>query len=113
MAFRLLPPDQAFPLEVEVAPPGGGKPGTCTLQVAFLPDDEALRLAEEGNGPYLRRIVRGWSGIEDHEGNAIAHSDEAVAQLAEVPYFTRQVAEAYSRWRAGLAEKNSETPPSP
>ena len=59
----------------------------------------------------VAQILHGWEGILDHHGNPLAFSDSNRDGLAALPFFAVAVVTAYSRWAAGLPEKNSLTLP--
>ena len=111
--LRLLPPDAEFEIDVPVTPPDGGEEMTCTARVVLLATDAATAALREGDLAFTRTVLRGWSGIADHQGSPIEWSEEARDRLGNVPYFARALALAYLSWAAAAPGKNSKAPPLP
>lgn len=113
--FRLVERyDFDWPVDIR-KPVGLGARGqpkfeTHRITVTFraLPLDEAAD-AMEGDAPrepLLERVVIGWDGVQDEDGEALPCTPENVRRLCRIGYVGAALTEAYFRALTGRAEKN-------
>ncbi len=95
--FRLADPDTLYPTAVTVRVPHGDgfRDAECTLHYRVLPFDEAAELSREGTPAFVCAVVGDWSDIEGADGTALEFSADALAQLANLPYFAAAAVDAY------------------
>ncbi len=98
----------SWPVDVKI-PQDGGK----TKEVRFTAKLEILSNEEYNdvlvNGNLLKRVLVGWEGVLPEDGNEpVPFSDEAKAQMLEIPYVCAGLLNAYTQAAGGreAARKN-------
>jgi len=99
MIFKLVKPD-VVKVPVEVTPPEG-KTAKIKLSVRYLSVTEIKELLVElteddsiQDADMAQRLLVGWEGIADEEGDPIPFSASALEDAMDIPYFHDAVAEA-------------------
>ena len=113
--FTLAADDAAWwwPVDVHVPVDGGEtRVEQFDCQFRLLSRSRQKALATRPNVEFLRAIIVDFRGIQTPDGDALVCCPETIETLAEIPYAARSISEAYTRFALGIAEKNSETPPS-
>ncbi len=92
-----------WPVTVNI-PQDGGKitKGTFSGEFEVLDQDELLAVTTEGSD-LLDRVLTGWKGYCDHEGNEIPFADEAKKKLLGIPYVRQALFAAYGEMQNGRA----------
>lgn len=92
-----------WPVEVN-KPVSGGKVQRHTFKADFLvlPVDELAEVADED----LHKVIVGWSGVADHEGNELPYSVENLQRLLRISYVRVGLLAAYRNCLAGFRGKN-------
>lgn len=96
---------------------GGPRFETHRIAVTFLalPLDEAAWAvapledgedAPEPREPLLQRVVRGWGGVHDEEGEPLPFTPENLRRLTRIGYVGAAFTDAYFQALTGRAEKN-------
>ena len=111
MTFRLADPDALYdvPVSIPALAEGGEAPPPmeCVVRFRLLPRSETTAAILRGDGPFIRKVVAGWSGIERHDGTPLEYSEENLRLLSDIPHFCVAVSGVYGRWAAGLPGKTS------
>ena len=107
MTLRLADPDAIYRVPAVIDMPGddGPTPRACTLHFLLLEADEVRQAIETSDLEFLRRVLRGWDGIEQADGSPLERDAAALAMLAAKPWFVRGVSAAYDRFVLGLPGK--------
>lgn len=107
--FKLIETDEPiqWPVTVHV-PQHGGKTAKhkFTALFAYLPADDIAPASEAGDEAFLGRVLLGWQGVQDEEGNPLPFSDEARDRLVRIPYVRRALILAWHEFIQGRAAKN-------
>jgi len=96
-----------WPVTVKI-PQHGGKTVKATFNARFrvLDEDEQSESSAQGDPAFIARVLVGWQGVEDADGNELAFSDEARDKLAQIPYVKTAIISAYFSCANGVAAKN-------
>lgn len=90
-------------------PADGGKvvEENITLDLLILDADAAFKLLN-GDEPTFKKVIKGWTGIGDADGNALPFSEENLNLVLKSSFFVIAAARAYQQASSGqAAEKNS------
>ena len=109
--FKLASPQQTYQRIVQVPQPqpdGTTRALSFTAQFLLLRQSElrALLTPDVADVDFCRRVLVGWTGIEDPDGAPLAFSDEALLQLCDIPYWVRAVVDDYLAFQRGEPAKN-------
>ena len=97
-----------WPADIKVALDGGKSSShAITLDLNILPSTEYRELAGQGDKVVFEKILKGWSGIHDEEGNPLPFTDDNRDALAELPAFTQTVVRAYMQASSGEASRKN------
>lgn len=96
-----------WPATVELPVDGGTiEKEKITLDLLILDTEENARMLR-GDEATMKKIVKGWSGIGDKNGDAFPYSDENLSALLKNQFFVIAVVRAYQQASNGqAAEKN-------
>lgn len=107
--FKLADPDKAYPQPVKVQVPTeeGLQTQTFTAHFKPLPLAAIQKLLEaQDDVLFLKAVLGGFEGIQDHEGTALKCTDKTLENLSQIGYFTHAVVDAYLGFARGIATKN-------
>ena len=96
--FKLASPDTLYRTDVEVVVPqekGGAQAFDIVVLMRCLPHDHYLDYTVKGDAEVVRQVVGGWEGIEDEAGEPLPFTQENLATLSGLPYFSAAVLFAY------------------
>lgn|SRR5574337_4399 len=100
MAFCLVVSDTVkFPVRGEIRDAEGvARPFEFSVIARRPPMSEILAMLDSrpDKGDFMRRVITGWSGVNDANGEAVAFSDAALTLLFETVYMADVVYQAYS-----------------
>ncbi len=111
MAFKLKDRNYTvkWPVSVEV-PVNGGKKNIETFDAEFkvLPKDELKDLMDSGvsDDDLIEKVVVGYSGIKDENGNEIPFSAENLKEVCRFSFVTTAIVVAYLEMVAKRKTKN-------
>lgn len=94
--FR-LPGEESYPTPAVIQCPSGADTveREITVHLRVIPSSEYLQLSRQGDAAVLARIVTGWEGVHDAEGQPLPFTPENLRLAAEIPYFAVGVVRAY------------------
>lgn len=105
-----------WPVEIRkpvgVDPKGRPRYETHRITCTFLavPLDEAAGVLhgddESPSEPLLQRVITGWSGVQDEDGEDLPCTPDTIRRLTKIGYVGAAVTEAYFRALTGRVEKN-------
>jgi len=107
--FKLKPMDTPESWPVTVTTPsahGTVSKGTFTAQFVMLKRSEFVQLSDQGDQALIERVLVGWSGIYDANGNEMPFSLENRAELLEYTHVATAISRAYVGFVAGAPAKN-------
>jgi hypothetical protein len=86
MTFKIEPNPQ-FAADIKITRLGETDPGVITFTFCHQ-GRVALKtwidqVVEQGDAPLLAQVIAGWNGVVDGDGQAVAFSAEALAQLLD------------------------------
>ena len=89
-------------------PIDGGKTQAieCSASLKILPQDEFDSFAKKGDAQLLEKVVTGWDGIANEDGQPLTFSPENLKQLTAIPYVRQGLLKAYLDASSGIAAKN-------
>ncbi|STQ75540.1 hypothetical protein [Grimontia hollisae] len=93
-----------WPVKV-VVPAEGGKTESfdIKLDVEVVDTETFNTLSRQGDGAFMARVVKGWSGVGDEAGNEVPFNDENLAAVSKDPLFGAAVMRAYLQLASGQA----------
>ncbi len=108
--FKLIQPETiTWPVRVDV-PVDGGRTRPATFDCEFrLGDQDWLDalVADTGDDmTFLQRVVAGWSGVQDADGEDLPYSESACAQMVGIPYVRAAMLRAFWDAVTGARAKN-------
>lgn len=97
-----------WPAEIQVAK-DGGKTHThkITLDLKIIDTDDYRQTAADGDVALIEKVVHGWSGIGDEQGNALVFNEGNRNALARHPGFVRGAISAYMKAANGEASRKN------
>ena len=97
-----------WPAEIKVALNGGKSTShAITVDLNILSSSEYRELAGQGDQVVFDKILKGWSGIHDENGNPLPFTDANRDALTELPAFTQAVVRAYMQASSGEASRKN------
>ncbi|MDD5249641.1 MAG: hypothetical protein PHY45_11680 [Rhodocyclaceae bacterium] len=100
----------SWPVFVKVPADGGTVEKveiTAAFEIIETTKCDALLKEADGSKALLRVVLKGWDGISDESGNAIAFGADTLEQVLDVPFVRVAVLNAYFEAASGTAaEKN-------
>tara|TARA_R100000152_G_C6744171_1_gene167875 strand:+ start:660 stop:992 length:333 start_codon:yes stop_codon:yes gene_type:complete len=101
----------AYPWPVEIKKPSETTPGefeTSTFIIKFkrLKKTELVKFEAEQDYGALKKIIVGWSQIQDEDGKDIPFSDKELKAFSEDVDFVAGVVQAFSAFYQNAQEKN-------
>lgn len=106
MSFTLQTGPKIVRREVTVKEPMNGtgfKAHKLLIDFEVIPKSEAVDLSKDGDSPLLMTVIKGWGdpkrdgrgGVENADGTPVPFSEEALAQLVDIPWVSTGLARAY------------------
>lgn len=102
--FKFVP-IATFIAPVSVVTPGGEEQ-TFDAEFVYLDDAANEEASQLTIGELLRKVWRGWRGIQDESGRELPYSDAQREALMRHAFVVNRVFAAYTSARAGLRAKN-------
>lgn len=102
-------PEFTSKVKVQVPLEGGPQEQSFTARFRALSvsETEAFNmLTTESVSEWLRRILIGWEGVRDEDGDELPFSDAAREQLIDVPFVRMAVIAAYNAAMLGAKRGN-------
>lgn len=109
MAFRLnLSNTYYVPVVVWTpAPEGGGfDKSTFEVEVSRPSTDDIVGFSKLNARDVLRKVVKGWKGLEDGDGNPVVFSETNLERLLKVPQAVHAMLDAFTDSFNKAREKN-------
>ena len=97
-----------WPARIQVSMDGGKtRTHRITLDLKIIDTDDYRQTAAEGDVALIEKVVHGWGGIGDEQGNDLEFCDENRNALARHPGFVRGAINAYMNAANGEASRKN------
>lgn len=92
-----------------VVPQDNGKTAESKikLDLLLLNNDETNKLMREGDKALFKKVITGWHGLGDEEGNELPFTEENLAAAAVNPHFAQAALQAYLQASSGQAQEKN------
>ena len=108
--FKLPDPNATWKVPVVVSVPANStepEKHDFTAHFRWLESPALNKLIAAGDDlAFLKAVLAGYDGIDDHSGEALTFNDDNLAILTGISYFAKAVVETYIDWHQGLPIKN-------